>query len=82
MTNDAHGSPVAVRLASVATLVAAAMVRASSAAEGLVGSAISANGGCQGGRVTGVAVVWHVSDDTVRNSPAAQAEEIGDRDRL
>jgi hypothetical protein len=45
VTSDAHGSPAAVRLARVATFVDAAMVRASSAADGRVGSAIAVSGG-------------------------------------
>ncbi|PQM44104.1 hypothetical protein C1Y40_05736 [Mycobacterium talmoniae] len=45
VTSDAHGSPCAVRVASVAALVEAAMVRASSAADGRVSLTTGANGG-------------------------------------
>jgi hypothetical protein len=45
VTNDAHGSPVAVRVASVPVLVDAATVRASSAADGRVAAAGGVSGG-------------------------------------
>src|ERR1700742_2379642 len=48
-TNDAHGSPSAVRVASVAALAAATRVRARSAADGLAVLA----GGCSGGATDG-----------------------------
>ena len=45
VTIDAHGSPSAVKVARVPVLVEAAMVRASSAADGRVELTISASGG-------------------------------------
>jgi hypothetical protein len=47
--NDAHGSPVAVSVATVAALVDAATVRASSAAYGRT----DADGGTNGGGIDG-----------------------------
>src|SRR5215470_18107379 len=45
VTNDAHGSPSALSVASVPVLVDAAIVRASSAADGRTELAISVSGG-------------------------------------
>ncbi|WP_244967776.1 hypothetical protein [Tsukamurella tyrosinosolvens] len=53
MTSEAHGPPSEERLPSVAVLVDAATVRASSAAEGRRGSATSVRGGAMVGASPG-----------------------------